>query len=48
VTGEEMFLAQGMAQFEIWMGQRAPEQIMRKVVRAALKKGEGKGAASRR
>lgn len=47
VSGEEMFLAQGMAQFEIWMGQRAPEEIMRKVVRAALKQGEGKRGSSR-
>jgi 3-dehydroquinate dehydratase/shikimate dehydrogenase len=47
VTGEEMFLAQGMAQFEIWMGQRAPEQVMRKFVHAALKQGRN-GSAQRR
>jgi 3-dehydroquinate dehydratase/shikimate dehydrogenase len=48
VTGEEMFLAQGMAQWEIWMGQRAPAEIMRRVVHAALSQEEGNRASSRR
>jgi 3-dehydroquinate dehydratase/shikimate dehydrogenase len=37
VSGVEMFLAQGMAQWEQWMGRRAPEAEMRKAVLAALK-----------
>ena len=32
VSGVEMFLAQGAEQWEHWMGTRAPEQAMRKVV----------------
>jgi 3-dehydroquinate dehydratase/shikimate dehydrogenase len=37
VSGVEMFLAQGAAQWEIWMGERAPEKIMRSTVLAALR-----------
>jgi shikimate 5-dehydrogenase len=37
VSGVEMFLAQGIAQWEHWMGRRAPEAIMRKAVLTALK-----------
>ena len=37
VSGAEMFLAQGMAQWEHWMGRRAPEAAMRKAVLSALK-----------
>jgi len=37
VSGVEMFLAQGMAQWEIWMGQRAPEKVMRAAVMEALR-----------
>jgi 3-dehydroquinate dehydratase/shikimate dehydrogenase len=40
VSGVEMFVAQGTAQWEIWMGQRAPEEKMRGVVLAALRKQE--------
>jgi shikimate dehydrogenase len=36
-SGVEMFLAQGMAQWEQWMGRRAPEAEMRKAVLAALR-----------
>jgi 3-dehydroquinate dehydratase / shikimate dehydrogenase len=36
VSGVEMFLAQGMAQWEIWMGERAPEEVMRHAVEKAL------------
>jgi len=37
VSGVEMFLAQGIAQWEHWMGSRAPEPVMRKAVLAELK-----------
>jgi shikimate 5-dehydrogenase len=36
ISGVEMFLAQGIAQWEIWTGARAPEAEMRRVVDAAL------------
>jgi 3-dehydroquinate dehydratase/shikimate dehydrogenase len=38
VSGVEMFLAQGAAQWEIWMGERAPSEIMRSTVLAALRR----------
>jgi 3-dehydroquinate dehydratase/shikimate dehydrogenase len=41
VSGLEMFLAQGFAQWEIWTGERAPEAAMRRAVLAALAKKEG-------
>ena len=37
VSGVEMFLAQGMAQFEIWTKRAAPQSAMRRVVLAALR-----------
>jgi 3-dehydroquinate dehydratase / shikimate dehydrogenase len=37
VSGVEMFLAQGAAQWEIWMRRRAPEAVMRRAVLAALR-----------
>ena len=37
VSGVEMFLAQGMAQWEIWTGRRAPEAAMRRAVLGALR-----------
>jgi 3-dehydroquinate dehydratase / shikimate dehydrogenase len=37
VSGVEMFLAQGIAQWEIWTEKRAPESVMRKVVLRALR-----------
>ena len=40
VSGAEMFLAQGFAQWEHWMGSRAPESIMRNAVLRALKNEE--------
>jgi 3-dehydroquinate dehydratase/shikimate dehydrogenase len=46
VSGVEMFLAQGIAQWEIWMGERAPEKAMRKAVLQALQQ-EEKGSARR-
>ncbi|HEV2223888.1 MAG TPA: shikimate dehydrogenase [Candidatus Acidoferrales bacterium] len=44
VSGLDMFLAQGIAQWEIWMGERAPEKTMREAVVAALRREEkGRG-----
>jgi len=40
VSGVDMFLAQGAAQWEIWLQQRAPEAAMRRAVLAALRKKE--------
>ena len=40
VSGVEMFVPQGVAQWELWTGQRAPESIMRKAVLRALRTGE--------
>jgi 3-dehydroquinate dehydratase / shikimate dehydrogenase len=37
VSGIEMFLAQGIAQYELWTGQRAPEPVMRRAVLRALR-----------
>jgi 3-dehydroquinate dehydratase / shikimate dehydrogenase len=37
VSGIEMFLAQGIAQWELWTKQRAPESVMRRVVLSALR-----------
>jgi 3-dehydroquinate dehydratase/shikimate dehydrogenase len=46
VSGLQMFLAQGAAQWEIWMGERAPEKIMRRTVLVLLRRegsaGQGK------
>jgi 3-dehydroquinate dehydratase/shikimate dehydrogenase len=36
VSGVEMFLAQGFAQWEIWMERRAPETLMRRAVLQSL------------
>jgi 3-dehydroquinate dehydratase / shikimate dehydrogenase len=38
VSGVEMFVAQGVAQWELWSGKRAPERQMRAAVLAALKR----------
>jgi len=40
VSGVEMFLAQGIAQWELWMRAPAPESAMRKAVLDALRTGE--------
>jgi len=40
VSGVDMFVAQGTAQWEIWTGQRAPEKAMRAAVLAALEREE--------
>ena len=40
VSGAEMFLAQGFAQWELFMGKPAPEAAMRSAVMAKLRAGE--------
>jgi 3-dehydroquinate dehydratase/shikimate dehydrogenase len=40
VSGVEMFIPQGVAQWELWTGQRAPESAMRKAVLNALRSEE--------
>lgn len=37
ISGVEMFVPQGVAQWELWTGQRAPEPLMRKAVLQALR-----------
>jgi 3-dehydroquinate dehydratase/shikimate dehydrogenase len=37
VSGAEMFVAQGVAQWELWMGQRAPEAAMKQAILRALR-----------
>ena len=37
VSGVEMFLAQGIAQWELWMKRRAPQKAMRRAILAALR-----------
>jgi 3-dehydroquinate dehydratase / shikimate dehydrogenase len=44
VSGVEMFLAQGTAQWEIWTGERAPVEAMREAVMRALTDEEKSGA----
>jgi 3-dehydroquinate dehydratase/shikimate dehydrogenase len=36
ISGVEMFLEQGAAQWEIWTGRRAPRNVMRRAVASAL------------
>lgn len=38
VSGVEMFVAQGTAQWEIWTGLRAPEALMKRAVLSALRR----------
>ncbi len=45
VSGVEMFVAQGAAQWEIWTGERAPVEAMRCAVVRALSAGENAGRA---
>ena len=40
VSGVEMFVAQGTAQWEIWTGERAPVEAMRRAVLRALESEE--------
>ncbi len=44
VSGVEMFVPQGVAQWELWIGQPAPESIMRNVVLRALRAEENSRA----
>ena len=37
VSGVDMFVAQGIAQWELWMGSRAPEAAMRKAILKTLR-----------
>jgi 3-dehydroquinate dehydratase/shikimate dehydrogenase len=46
ISGVEMFLEQGAAQWELWTGRRAPRDVMRRVVTAAL--ADEERAASKR
>ena len=45
VSGVEMFLAQGIAQWELWIKRPAPHKAMRRAVLAALR-AEGRGRRS--
>lgn len=45
VAGADMFLAQGIAQWELWTGQRAPEAAMRRAVLGVLRAEERRPAA---
>ena len=52
VSGVEMFLAQGFAQYEIWTGERAPEAAVRHAVISVLEReekplGQGRGKRPR-
>ena len=51
ISGVEMFLAQGFAQWELWTGKQAPEAAMRRAVMAKLRMEEsshGKKSAKNR
>ena len=48
VTGIEMFVAQGTAQFEIWTGERAPTATMRRAAEDALTREEKAGGKRRK
>jgi shikimate 5-dehydrogenase len=47
VSGVEMFLAQGFAQWELWTGKRAPEAAMRRAVLRSLRAEKGLRGKSR-
>jgi 3-dehydroquinate dehydratase/shikimate dehydrogenase len=47
VSGVEMFLAQGFAQYEIWTGQRAPEVAVRRAAISVLEREEKASRQSR-
>ena len=48
ISGVEMFLAQGFAQWELFMGQKAPEAAMRRAVLEKLRAEESAGASGKR
>jgi shikimate 5-dehydrogenase len=45
VSGVEMFLAQGLAQWKLWMKRPAPEAAMRRAVLNSLRAEERRGSA---
>jgi 3-dehydroquinate dehydratase/shikimate dehydrogenase len=47
VSGVEMFVAQGTAQWELWTGERAPVEAMRSAVLSALRREEKAQKTSR-
>jgi len=47
VSGVDMFVAQGTAQWEIWTGERAPQETMRRAVIRALESEEKAARAPR-
>jgi 3-dehydroquinate dehydratase / shikimate dehydrogenase len=47
VSGVEMFISQGAAQWEIWTGERAPVEAMRRAVLRTLVAGERSGRTRR-
>jgi 3-dehydroquinate dehydratase/shikimate dehydrogenase len=40
ISGVDMFVAQGVSQWELWIGESAPKAVMRRAVLAALQKEE--------
>jgi 3-dehydroquinate dehydratase/shikimate dehydrogenase len=44
VSGVEMFVAQGIAQWELWMGSHAPEAAMRAAILQTLRRDEKRGS----
>jgi shikimate dehydrogenase len=40
ISGVEMFLAQGFAQWELWMGAEAPDAALRRAIMAKLRSEE--------
>jgi 3-dehydroquinate dehydratase / shikimate dehydrogenase len=44
ISGLDMFVAQGAAQWELWTGARAPEKVMRRAVLTALESEESTSA----
>jgi shikimate dehydrogenase len=48
INGVEMFLAQGIAQWELWTKQRAPEAIMRRAIVKALRSESAQAESTRK
>jgi 3-dehydroquinate dehydratase / shikimate dehydrogenase len=48
VSGLDMFVWQGTAQWEIWMGERAPVDVMRRAAIAALEREQSQSEGPRR
>ncbi|HBZ68346.1 MAG TPA: hypothetical protein DEP35_00740 [Deltaproteobacteria bacterium] len=47
LSGVDMFVAQGVAQWELWTGEKAPVRAMRAEVTAALAREESQSRARR-